>query len=85
MFKDAVHFLKKLGFITIYEGRNARLLDFGEGTKQSFHGGFATRFKPLQPLIDSAVECGLVEGECHKAFFPLMPEDISSALSSIEW
>ena len=31
----------------LYEGRNARPIDFGEGTKQSLHGGFATRFKPL--------------------------------------
>ena len=57
MFKDAVHFLEELGFISIYEGRNARPIDFGEGTKQSFHGGFATRFKPLQPLIDTALVC----------------------------
>ena len=82
MFKDAVHFLEELGFITIYEGRSARPIEFGEGTKQSFHGGFATRFKPLQPLIDTALECGLKEGEFHKAFFTLMPKSVVEVRAS---
>ena len=82
MFKDAVHFLEELDFISIYEGRNARPIDFGEGTKQSFHGGFATRFKPLQPLIDTALECGLVEGQFHKAFFTLMPKSVVEVRAS---
>ena len=41
MFKGTVYPLEELGFITIFEGRSAHPIDFGEGTKQSFHGGFA--------------------------------------------
>lgn len=82
MFKDTVYPLEELGFISIYEGRNARPIDFGEGTKQSFHGGFAARFKPLQPLIDTALECGLVEGQFHKAFFTLMPKSVVEVRAS---
>ena len=82
MFKDTVYPLEELGFITIYEGRNARPIDFGEGTKQSFHGGFATRFKPLQPLIDAALKCGLVEGEFHKSFYTLMPKSVVEVRAS---
>lgn len=82
MFKDTVYPLENLGLITIYEGRNARPMDFGEGTKQSFHGGFATRFKPLSTLIDKALEFGLVEGEFHKAFCTQMPTSVVEVRAS---
>ena len=82
MFKDTVYPLENLGLITIYEGRNARPMDFGVGTKQSFHGGFATRFKPLSTLIDKALEFGLVEGEFHKAFFTQMPTSVVEVRAS---
>jgi hypothetical protein len=82
MFKDTVYPLENLGLITIYEGRNARPMDFGEGTKQSFHGGFATRFKPLSTLIEKAVDFGLVEGEFHKAFFTQMPTSVVEVRAS---
>ena len=82
MFKDTVYPLENLGLITIYEGRNARPMDFGVGTKQSFHGGFTTRFKPLSTLIDKALEFGLVEGEFHKAFFTQMPTSVVEVRAS---
>ena len=76
MFRDTVYALEELGFIVIYEGRNARPLDFDGGSKQTFHGGFATRYKPLPFLIKEAIKFGLVEGEFHKAFFTQMPTSV---------
>jgi len=82
MFRDIVFDLEDLGFIVIYEGRNARPIDFGEGTKQSFHGGFATRYKPLPFLINEALRYGLVEGDFHKAFFTQMPTSVVEVRAS---
>lgn len=82
MFRDIVYALESLGFISIYEGRNARPIDFGEGSNQSFHGGFATRFKPQQSLIYEAKKHGLIEGSFHEAFSTNMPTKVLEVRAS---
>ena len=61
MFHKVVHGLEELGLIAIYDGKNSRPLDWGEGMKKTYFGGLATRFKPLQSLIDKTTEYGLSE------------------------
>ena len=61
MFHKVVHGLKGLGLIEIYDGKNSRPIDWGEGMEKTYFGGLATRFKPLQHLIRKAEEYGLPE------------------------
>ena len=44
--------------------------------------GFATCFKPLQPLIETAFGYGFIEGEFHKAFFTPMPKSVVEVRAS---
>ena len=60
-FHKVVHGLEELGLIAIFDGKNSRLIDWGEGVKKTYFGGLATRFKPLQPLLMKATEHGSSE------------------------
>ena len=75
MFHKVVHGLKGLGLIEIYDGKNSRPLDWGEGVKTYF-GGLATRFKLLQPLLVKAAEHGMSEKAFHEHFHIVMPSNV---------
>jgi len=82
-FRQIVNGLNGLGLIAIYDGKNSRPLDWGEGVKTYF-GGLATRFKPLQPLIDKTAEYGLSEEAFHEHFHIIMPSNVVEVRASKE-
>jgi hypothetical protein len=83
MFHKVVHGLKGLGLIEIYDGKNSRPIDWGEGVKTYF-GGLATRFKPLQPLINKTTEYGLSEEAFQEHFHIVMPSNVVEVRASKE-
>jgi hypothetical protein len=83
MFYRIVHGLNGLGLIEIYDGKNSRPIDWGEGVKTYF-GGLATRFKPLQPLLVKAAEHGLPEEAYHEHFHIIMPTNVVEVRASKE-
>jgi len=84
MFHNVVHGLEELGLIAIYDGKNSRPIDWGEGMKKTYFGGLATRFKPLQPLIDNSKEYGLSEEAFHEHFHIVMPSNVVEVRASKE-
>ena len=84
MFRKVVHGLKELGLIEIYDGKNSRPIDWGDGIKKSYFGGLATRFKPLQRLLAKATEYGLAEEGFHKHFHIIMPSNVVEVRASKE-
>ena len=83
MFHKVVHGLKELGLIEIYDGKNSRPIDWGEGVKTYF-GGLATRFKPLHPLMVKAAEHGMSEEAFHEHFHIVMPSNVVEVRASKE-
>jgi hypothetical protein len=84
MFRKVVHGLKELGLIEIYDGKNSRPIDWGDGIKKAYFGGLATRFKPLQRLLAKATEYGLSEEGFHKHFHIIMPSNVVEVRASKE-
>ena len=84
MFHKVVHGFEELGLIAIYDGKNSRPIDWGEGMKKTYFGGLATRFNPLQPLIDKTAEYGLSEEAFHEHFHIVMPANVVEVRASKE-
>lgn len=84
MFYKVVHGLDGLGLIEIYDGKNSRPIDWGEGMEKTYFGGLATRFKPLQHLIGKAAEYGLSEEAFHEHFHIVMPSNVVEVRASKE-
>ena len=83
MFYRVVHGLNGLGLVEIYDGKNSRPIDWGEGMKTYF-GGLATRFKPLHPLVMKAAEHGMSEEAFHEHFHIVMPTNVVEVRASKE-
>lgn len=84
MFHQIVHGFQKQGFIKIYYGKNSRPINWGKDGRKTYFGGLATRFKPLQPLLMKAAECGLSEGCFHEHFYIVMPSTVLEVRASKE-
>ena len=83
MFFRVVHGLEKLRLIEIYDGKNSRPIDWGEGVKTYF-GGLATRFKPLHLLLVKAAQHGMSEESFHEHFHVVMPSNVVEVRASKE-
>ena len=83
MFHKVVHGLEELGLIVIYDGKNSRPTDWGEGVKTYF-GGLATRFKPLHLLLVKAAQHGMSEESFHEHFHVVMPSNVVEVRASKE-